>query len=95
MGRRLVRGTPIYVANQGERIAIVPEVAISRKAQKRKRMRYRVVQLEPEAVYLVDKAGVRRVAVGMPGPRRARLVVMAFLAAPVLSMLVRWRSRNG
>lgn len=95
MARRLLRGTPIFVTRQGERVALVPEVAVSRRQLYGNSRSLRVFSLVPASLHLIDKTGVKRVSLSLPATRPVRLIALAFLVAPIFSMLVRWRKRSG
>ena len=95
MAGSLIRGTPIYVARGDERIALVPEIRAIRKRFRAGPPSITLTALDPSAVYLIDRQGVRRLPLGLPLRRWLKLVPLSFLVGPVLYVLARWSKKNG
>jgi hypothetical protein len=95
--RRVVRerGSPIYVRGDSGVIALVPEVGVHDARMSRMAgLRLRV--LNPLAVYVIDGAGVRRIAFGRVRVRRLALLLLALVAAPLQYLLATRRGgRHG
>ena len=94
MGKLVLRGTPIYVNRGGERIALVPEIRLSRNRVGKRFSNHALTSLDPSALYLIDQSGVKRLTLGPPKKRPLLLIALSFLLAPVLSLLVRRRKPN-
>ncbi|HEX8229903.1 MAG TPA: hypothetical protein VF826_11405 [Chloroflexia bacterium] len=95
MARTIIRGTPIYVAQGSERIALVPEVRLVRRRFRARSSSLTLTALGPAAVYVIDGAGVRRLALGSSLKHWPKIVPLSFLVGPVLYLLARWSKRNG
>ncbi|HEY0070375.1 MAG TPA: hypothetical protein VGE04_10440 [Chloroflexia bacterium] len=95
MGKLMLRGTPIYANSGGEKIALVPEIRLSRKRLGKRFSNRALTSLDPSALYLIDQHGVKRLTVGPPKKHPLRLMAVSFLLAPLLSLLARRRQPNG
>jgi hypothetical protein len=95
MAKSVLRGTPIYVAQGRGRIALVPEIRLSRNRLGKRFPNRIFTSLDPYALYLIDKYGVKRVTLGQPKRRQMRLIALSFLLVPLLSLLARRRQPNG
>jgi hypothetical protein len=95
MSRRVLRGTPIYATRRGERIALVPEVRLSSMRLMRRSSGQGPVTLEPAALYLIDRSGVKRIALEPPTARWLGLLGLSCLLAPALNWLLRRESKHG
>ncbi|HYP21226.1 MAG TPA: hypothetical protein VEY08_14235 [Chloroflexia bacterium] len=95
MSKRVLRGTPIYATRRGERIALVPEVRLSSKRLLRRSSGQGGVTLEPAALYVIDRSGVKKVALESPTARGLGLLALSCLLAPALNWLSRRGSTHG
>ncbi|HEX8599349.1 MAG TPA: hypothetical protein VF952_12635 [Chloroflexia bacterium] len=95
MSGSIIRGTPIYVARGDERIALVPEVRALRRNFRRGASSLTLTAIGPAAVYIIDRRGVRRLALGTPLKHRHKIVPLWFLAGPLIYLLALWSKRNG
>ena len=94
MGKLMLRGTPIYANRGDEKIALVPEIRLSRKRLGKRLSNHALTSLDPSALYLIDQSGVKRLTLGPPKKRPLRLIALSFLLAPLLSLLARRRKPN-
>ncbi len=90
-----IRGTPIYVTRGDERIALVPEVQTRRLRFQTGPLPPTLIAVDPWAVYVIDRHGVRRLPLASPIRRWLKKVPLALLAGPALYLLARWSKRNG
>ncbi len=95
MPARTIRGTPIYV-NRGEvEIALVPEVQTRRLRFLSGPSSATLTAVDPSAIYVIDRQGVRRLSLGSPLKHWLRIVPLSLLGGPALYLLARWSKRNG
>jgi hypothetical protein len=94
MPESVLRGTPIYVNRGGEKIALVPEIRLSRKRLGKRFSNRALTSLDPSALYLIDQHGVKRLTLRPPQKRPVRLIALSFLLVPLLSLLARRRKPN-
>ncbi len=96
MPKSMLRGTPIYATRGVEKIAIVPEIRLSRRRLgKHSSDRVRALTaINPSAFYLIDQKGVKRVSLEPMIQRQLLLVALSFLLPPALNLLARIRKKH-
>jgi hypothetical protein len=91
----VLRGTPIYATCRGERIALVPEVRVSSKPLSSRASGPLLTTAEPAALYVIDRNGVKRVALGPARARWLRLLALSCLLALALNWLAHEEKKRG
>jgi phage/plasmid primase-like uncharacterized protein len=90
-----IRGTPIYLTNEGEQITLVPEIRLARRRLRKGSMNQVLTSLDPSALYLIDHRGVKRLAIGSQVKRQLQVIAVSLLLGPLLNLLARRRKLNG
>ena len=91
--KQLVRGTPLYVRRGSDTIALVPEVEERQISPRAGRPLF--VRSQVAAVYVIDEAGVRRVAVRDTYGRAIALSLLGALATWLQYIIVGRLRRGG
>lgn len=90
----VIRGTPFYAKVGNERIALVPEIVVSRKPVGNDASAATLTILKPAAIFVIDRVGVKRLAIGSPSKGRLAMIALSSLVGPALYLLVRSGRKN-
>jgi hypothetical protein len=85
------RSGPVYISTRNGIISLVEEARVSRVELSG----VTLARLRPQAVFVIDDLGVRRVRIASSGKTKLFLALLAALCAPLQYRLLARRPRRG
>lgn len=96
MGKRLarIRSGPLYVQADGEVISLVAEAEVSPASYDISQKSNSAKAMRPVAVYVIDKKGVRRMAVRSGRSSSLPAQLLGILIMPLQYALLKWWKKS-